>query len=420
MITQIEYNGVLHSDQNTKSRVFFDYFLKLMGTDSSPMPTVHWQNLYPSTHDLQEMSTIVTVTEIHEAIAQWPNNKSSGPDGFSGEFYKFFASMLVPDLHEVFKWIMETGGSMHPLNSSHIVLIPKKDSPTKPSDFRPISLLHGVQKLFSKILANRLQPRMGQLIMDVQTGFQKGRQISESYIYAQHLIHTARRNKMPFAMLKLDIKKAFDTISWDFILKVMENLGFQENWIRWIKNAVFHGSSQVLINGLLGKKIDLKRGVRQGDPLSPSLFIMALDFFARYLQKLTELGAIRLPFPAMKPCLLYADDSLLFLKPDPNQAQAIKLTLMVFQQVSGLAINLEKSEMLVMNTGQEVKTETAAMLNCRLMELPVVYLGIPLSDKRLPKSAYVDLLHRFSKRLGGWAARFLSIAGRLTLLNSIL
>lgn len=176
----------------------------------------------------------------------------------------------------------------------------------------------------------------------------------------------------------------------------------------------------MLINGLLGKKIVLRRGVRQGDPLSPALFIMAMDFFARYLQKLTDLGAIRLPFTGMRPCLLYADDALLFFKPDPNQAQAIRLTLLVFQQVSGLATNLEKSELLTMNTTQENKIATATVLNCRLTELPVIYLGIPLSDKRLPKSAYVDLLHRLSKRLGGWAARFLSIAGRLTLLNSIL
>ncbi|XP_078150757.1 uncharacterized protein LOC144546100 [Carex rostrata] len=261
---------------------------------------------------------------------------------------------------------------------------------------------------------------MNELIMDVQTGFQKGRQMSESYIYAQHLITVARKNKMPFAMLKLDIKKAFDTISWDFVLQVMKNLGFQDNWITWVKNAVLQGSSQVLINGLLGKRINLKRGVRQGDSLSPSLFIMAMDFFARYLQKLTQLGAIRLPFPDMRPCLLYADDALLFLKPDPNQAQAIKLALLVFQQVSGLAINLEKTELLALNTLQENKIEIAAMLNCRLAELPMTYLGIPLSDKRLPKSAYLDLLHKFSKRLGGWASRFLSIAGRLTLLNSIL
>lgn len=108
MITQIEHDGILHSDHNTKAKVFFEYFLKLMGTPSSQMPAVHWQNLYPTPYSLPEMSATITAKEIHDAIVQWPNNKSSGPDGFSGEFYKFFASMLVPDLEGVFKRIMET------------------------------------------------------------------------------------------------------------------------------------------------------------------------------------------------------------------------------------------------------------------------------------------------------------------------
>ena len=98
----------------------------------------------------------------------------------------------------------------------------------------------------------------------------------------------------------------------------------------------------------------------------------------------------------------------------------MKIALGVFRQVSSLEINLAKSELVITNTAQPTKLEMAAVLNCELTELPMMYLGIPVSNKRLPKVAYVDLLHRFSKRLAGWAARFLSIAGRLVLLNSIL
>ena len=145
-------------------------------------------------------------------------------------------------------------------------------------------------------------------------------------------------------MLKLDIKKAFDTVSWEFIEQVLIHIGFPVPWITWIGNSVLQGSSQVLLNDLLGKQIKLKRGVRQGDPISPSLFIIAIDFLARYLQKLTDSGAIRLPYTAMRPCMLYADDALMFFKPDTNQAKAIKIALLVFQEVSGLEINLQKSE----------------------------------------------------------------------------
>lgn len=150
------------------------------------------------------------------------------------------------------------------------------------------------------------------IISDMQTGFQKGRQMMESYVYTQQVLHLSRREKIPLALLKLDIRKAFDTISWEFTLKVMQKLDFPQKWINWIDMAIFRGSSQVLINGQLRRRLLLRRGVRQGNPLSPQLFIIAFDFLARYLQKLKDIGAIRLPFPAMRPCLLYVDDALLF------------------------------------------------------------------------------------------------------------
>lgn len=152
----------------------------------------------------------------------------------------------------------------------------------------------------------------------------------------------------------------------------------------------------------------------------PALFIIAMDFLARYLQKLHQSGAIRLPVPAMRPCLLYADDALLFYKPDANQAQEIKIALTVFQQVSGLQINLNKSEALFSGVNQDSAAQISAILGCQQKNFPFVYLGIPLSDKRLLRSAYLPLLHRISKRLEGWAAKFLSMAGRLILINSTL
>ena len=107
-----------------------------------------------------------------------------------------------------------------------------------------------------------------------------------------------------------------------------------------------------MINGLLGKKIILKRGVRQGDPLSPLLFIIAMDFLACYFEKLTASGAIRLPFENTKPCLLYADDALFFIKPETQQIQAHTVALTVFERVSGLEINTHKSELILPQENQ--------------------------------------------------------------------
>ncbi|XP_078179612.1 uncharacterized protein LOC144573737 [Carex rostrata] len=193
------------------------------------------------------------------------------------------------------------------------------------------------------------------------------------------------------------------------------NQGFPLKYIAWIRNAILTGSSQIMINGLLGRKIILKRGVRQGDPLSPLLFILAIDFLARYSQKLANSGAIKLAFEGMSPCLLYADDALFFVKPEIQQLQALQVMLTVFQRLSGLSVNLSKSELVVSNGTEATNQELANVIGCKLGTFPFTYLGLPLSNSRLPKTAFLPLLHRMNKRLAGWAAAHLSIAGRMNL-----
>lgn len=129
-------------------------------------------------------------------------------------------------------------------------------------------------------------------------------------------------------------------------MQVMINIGFLEPWITWVQRAVLSGTSQVIVNGLLGIKINIKRGVRQGDPISLLLFIIIMDFLARCFTKLTATWAIRLSFPDIKPCLLYADDALFFIKLEVQQLQALHIALTVFQKISSLETNPQKSELL--------------------------------------------------------------------------
>lgn len=161
------------------------------------------------------------------------------------------------------------------------------------------------------------------------------------------MLHHAEQHNIPMAIFKSDIHKAFEKVNWEFIIEIMRQMGFPNSWVVWIKRAVLQGTSQVIINGLLGKKIILRRGVRQGDPISLVLFILAMDFLNRWFSKLVQSGAWSLPYHDMKPCLLYADDALLFLKPEIRSIQIIKIAFTVFKQISGLEINLHKSELTV-------------------------------------------------------------------------
>jgi mannosylglycoprotein endo-beta-mannosidase len=131
-------------------------------------------------------------------------------------------------------------------------------------------------------------------------------------------------------------------------------------------------------------------------------------------------GSIRLPYSGMSPCLLYADDTLFFLKPELRQVQVLKIVLTAFETIAGLAVNLDKSELVTTITPEETGQELALAMGCKLGEFPMKYLGLPLSNKILNKAAYLPLIQRFSTRLEGWAAKNLSIAGRLILINAVL
>lgn len=174
------------------------------------------------------MSEPISVQEIQNAIAHWPNNKSPGSDGFTGEFYKSFVDVLSQDIYATLHSVTQLHTPLYPLNSSYIILLPKKEALLSTNDFRPINLLHGIQKIFSKILADRLQGHIQDLVEEAQSGFIKNRQITEGFVYAKQVLHCTHTKKLPLGIFKADIKKAYDTISWSFLLKILKRVGFED------------------------------------------------------------------------------------------------------------------------------------------------------------------------------------------------
>jgi hypothetical protein len=182
------------------------------------------------------------------------------------------------------------GETFHLLNTTNIVLLPKKEKAERVGDYRPISLIHGVAKIFSKILANRLGPCLPELVSSSQSAFVKKRCIHDNYILVRGIIKNLHSKKTPTLFFKLDITKAFDSISWAYLLEVLQNMGFDNKWKNWISLALSTSSSRILLNGAPGKSLKYERGLCQGDPISPMLFILAMDPLQRILQKASENG----------------------------------------------------------------------------------------------------------------------------------
>jgi len=224
-------------------------------------------------------------------------------------------------------------------------------------------------------------------------------------------------------ILKLDFEKAFDTIEHILILKMLEKLGFDDTWIGWVQKILESGSTSVLLNGTPGKQFQCKRGVRQGDPLSPLLFVLAADFLQCIINKAYDQGLFSLPIeadPSNKfPIIQYADDTIMIMKASQREIFCLKGLLQSFSESTGLKVNYAKSQMIPLNLTQDQAVNLAGTFGVQLGKLPFTYLGLPLGTTKPRVDDYMPLMDRTEKRLTS-VSSFLSQAGRLQLVNSVL
>lgn len=252
-----------------------------------------------------------------------------------------------------------------------------------------------------------------------QTGFLKGRCISENLIYATELIQACHARKCQTLIIKLDFAKAFDSVNWQSLFQILSVRGFPDNWISWIKNLLQTSKSAVLLNGILGKWITCKKGLRQGDPLSPYLFILVADVLQRLLERNLQ---IRHPIYHDRPCatIQYADDTLVICRAVEDDVLALKSALLQFSKATGLQINFAKSTMISLHIDQSKESSLSELLQCKLESLPMAYLGLPLSLHKLTSTDLQPIVSKVDRFLAGWEAALLSQAERLILVNAVL
>ena len=243
-------------------------------------------------------------------------DKVPGPDGYNGMFIKKCWHIIKHDIYELCNDFFNGTVSLQAINSSFITLVPKCNNPTTVNDFRPISLLNSILKLITKLLADRLQKQIIPLIHRNQYGFIKTRSIQDCVAWAFEYIHQCQQSKRELVILKLDFEKAFDTIEHGTIILMLSKLGFSEKWIGWVQATLDTSTSSILLNGVPVKTFNCKRGVRQGDPLSPLLFVLAADLLQCIINKAYRDGLLLAPLPINGmdfPIIQYADDTLLIL-----------------------------------------------------------------------------------------------------------
>lgn len=317
-------------------------------------------------------------------------------------------------------WSKDNRSFSH-LNQAYMILLKKKAQPAEIRDYRPISLIHSFGKLVTKCLAKRLSKLLDGLVQCNQSAFIKGRRIHDNFRSVKNTCMELHKRKDPAIMLKIDIAKAFDTVSWSFLLEILAHMGFGRRWRNWISTLLSTASTKILLNGQPGRRICHARGLRQGDPLSPMLFVITMEVLNRTLLWIDHQHLLTtLHVNVGSRVSLYADDLVLFILPTPTDMEAVKATLAIFGLASGLFSNLDKSVAVPLHCTEHDISLVTEHLSCRIEDFPCRYLGVPLVIHRLRRSDEQPVIDKVAGSIPRWKGDMLNIAGRTALVRATL
>ena len=404
------------------------YFSDLLGGASSPSGLIQsdMELLLPFRSNSSQQHMMVKMfskEEIKEAFFSLPRNKTSGPDGYSAEFFTGCWSVIGPEVTETVNEFFLSGRLLKQWNSTTLILIPKSPNAARTTEFRPISCLNTVYKVISKLLASRLQGLLPLVISPFQSAFMPGRLLAENVLLATEVVQGYnRKNIAPRAMLKVDIRKAFDSVNWDFILSALRALNIPEKFVGWISECITTPTFTVCLNGSSSGFFKSSKGLRQGDPLSPYLFVLAMEVFSRVLQSRFDQGYISY-HPKTSGIslshLMFADDVMIFFDGTEASLHGINETLDDFASWSGLHMNRDKTHLFHAGLS-DLEAVAISRHGFPIASLPIRYLGLPLMHRKLRISEYEPLLDQIARKFRSWAVKSLSYAGRTQLISSVI
>lgn len=389
----LKTNGALTDKTDEMEEMATEFFQNLYTQDTSVSPQLASRIFQTKVLDQlnDDLCKEFSDDEIGTALFQIGPWKAPGPDGVPARLLQKQWGLLKTDICRAVREFFRTGAMQEGVNDTTIVLIPKVKDPTNLKDFRPIGLCNVIYKIIAKCIVNRLRPLLQNIISPTQSAFIPGRLITNNALIAFECIHVVQKNndsRGEFCAFKLDLAKAYDRVDWKYLELALARLGFAKRWINWIMSCMTTVRYSVRFNGKLLNSFKPSRGLRQGDPLSPYLFLLVAESLSLLLQDHITSGAIQeLHICRNSPGishLLFADDSLLFFKANADQAIKIRKILYTYESGTGQMLNPHKCSIL-MGTTVSPQNSTAVMqiLEVQNDTFEAKYLGLPVPEGRM-------------------------------------
>ncbi|GJS70212.1 RNA-directed DNA polymerase, eukaryota [Tanacetum coccineum] len=423
-IRGIMVDGIWIESPNRVKCEFFHHFSSRF--DKPDVRRAHIEMRYPKTltFDQQvELESDVSNEEIKRAVWDCGTDKSPGPDGFTFGFYRRFWNLIENDVYDAVKYFFTYGVIPKGCNSSFIALIPKIPDANMVKDFRPISLIGSLYKIIAKILANRLVGVLGDIVNEVQSAFIAERQILDGPFILNEVLQWCKMKKKPSLIFKVDFEKAYDSVRWDFLDDILNFFGFGEKWCNWIQSCLRSSRGSIIINGSPTEEFQFFKGLKQGDPLSPFLFILIMESLHLSFQRVVDAGmfnGIKLSTSLNISHMFYADDAVFVGQWCDGNITTLVHVLECFYRASGLRINMSKSKIMGVHVDSDKVKCVASKLGCLILKTPFSYLGSKVGGSMSRVHAWTEVVDRVKNRLSKWKMKALSIGGRLTLLKSVL
>ena len=407
---------------NCQKRYYKTLYSESIIIDDNPIENILGENKSKlSVHDSNSLEGELKCSELAEALKNMKNSKTPGNDGFTAEFFKFFWIDLKMYILNSLNYGYKTGSLSITKKQGIITCLPKPNkSPFYLKNWRPISLLNVIYKLASSVIASRLKKVLHKLVHDDQKGFISGRFIGENIRIIYDILFETKQQEIPGLLLSVDFQQAFDSVSWKFIAKTLDYFNFGPSFKKWIKIFQNGSESCILQNGHMSDYFCLQRGCRQGDPISPYIFILCAEILSHMIRKDTNIRGIVIKNKEFK-LSQYADDTQIFLDGEEISLRKTLQNLHLFYRMSGLKINVDKTRAIWIGSMAKSNKKLCKEFKLDWDQGPIKILGVTFTPEiyNLWDHNSKDLLKKVESTLLNWSKRKITLLGKITVIKSI-